>query len=89
MFRIIKQSKKSLARCGELTTPHGKINTPFFMPIATRGAVKNLTPEELNDLGAQIILSNTYHLLLRPGTKIIKRAGGLHQFIHWDKPILT
>ncbi len=89
MFRLIKKTKKSKARLGQLRTGHGVINTPFFMPIATRAAVKNLSPEELQALGAQIILSNTYHLFLRPGVEIIKKAGGLHKFMHWDGPILT
>lgn len=68
---------------------HGVIETPFFMPIATRGAVKNITPEELKQLGTKVILGNTYHLWLRPGLKIIKKAGGLHKLMRWDKPILT
>ncbi|MCX6740846.1 MAG: tRNA guanosine(34) transglycosylase Tgt, partial [Candidatus Parcubacteria bacterium] len=77
------------ARLGKLKTPHGLIETPIFMPIATRGAVKHLTPDELNNVGAQIILGNTYHLFTRPGLEIIKKAGGLHKFMNWDKPILT
>jgi len=89
MFQLIKQSKKSKARLGRLKTIHGVIETPFFMPIATRAAVKGLVPEELENLGAQIILSNTYHLFLRPGLEIIKKSGGLHKFMHWEKPILT
>ena len=89
MFKLIKQSRKSKARLGRLTTTHGLIKTPFFMPIATRAAVKSLTPQELKELNAQIILSNTYHLFLRPGTKIIKKAGGLHKFMNWSGPILT
>ncbi len=89
MFHIIKQSKKSYARVGKLTTKHGVINTPFFMPIATRGAIKSLTAEEVKELGAEIILSNTYHLFLRPGDEIMKKAGGLHKFMKWSGPILT
>ncbi len=73
----------------EIKTKHGVIQTPFFMPIATRGAVKNITPEELKELGAQVVLGNTYHLWLRPGLEIMKKAGGLHQLMKWDKPILT
>ncbi|MDD2646693.1 MAG: tRNA guanosine(34) transglycosylase Tgt [Patescibacteria group bacterium] len=88
-FKLLKQSKKSKARLGKLTTAHGVVATPIFMPIATRGAVKHLAPDELNTLGAQIILGNTYHLFTRPGLEIIKKAGGLHRFINWDKPILT
>jgi len=89
MFKIVKKSKKSQARLTELETPRGKVMGPFFMPIATKGAVKNLVTEELKDLGAQIVLSNTYHLLLNPGSKLIKKAGGLHQFMNWPGPILT
>jgi len=87
MFKIIKKSGK--ARLGLLRTRHGVIKTPFFMPIATKGAVRNLTPQEMKDLGAQILLSNTYHLMLRPGAQVIKKAGGLHKFMGWDGPILT
>jgi queuine tRNA-ribosyltransferase len=89
MFKIIKQSKISRARTGELKTLHGKISTPFFMPIATKGAVKNLTSEELKEIGAEIILSNTYHLLARPGLETIEKIGGIHKLIGWNKPILT
>jgi queuine tRNA-ribosyltransferase len=88
-FKLIKTSKHSQARVGELKTRRGFIKTPFFMPIATKGAVKNLSYEDLKALNAQIILSNTYHLMLRPGEKLVKRAGGLHEFISWNKPILT
>ena len=73
----------------KVKTRRGVIKTPFFMPIATKAAVKNLTGEEVGKLGAQIILSNTYHLNLRPGADIIKKAGGLHEFMQWDGPILT
>ena len=89
MFRLIKKDSGSSARRGILKTSHGEIQTPFFMPIATKGAVKGLTPADLEGLGAQIVLGNTYHLLLRPGPDLIKKAGGLHQFMNWDKPILT
>ncbi len=88
-FKILKKSKTSLAREGKIYATHGIINTPCFMPIATRGAVKNLTTEELENLGAEIVLGNTYHLYLQPGEKPIKRAGGLHRFMNWEKPILT
>lgn len=88
-FKQIKQSSKSGARTGVLKTPHGKIETPIFMPVGTQATVKTLTPEDLEELGAQIILSNTYHLYLRPGSKLIAKAGGLHKFMHWNKPILT
>jgi queuine tRNA-ribosyltransferase len=76
-------------RRGQLRTAHGIIETPFFMPVGTTGAMKGLTHTELRDLGAQILLCNTYHLHLQPGEKIVKEAGGLHAFIHWNKPILT
>lgn len=87
MFDLEKT--KGSARRGQLTTTHGIIETPIFMPIATRAAVKTITSEEVATLGAQIILSNTYHLLLRPGSEGIKKLGGLHQFMNWHKPILT
>jgi queuine tRNA-ribosyltransferase len=89
MFKITKKSKKSNARLAKLNTCHGVINCPFFMPIATKGAVKNLDTQELKNLGAQIILSNTYHLMLAPGEKIIKKYSGLHKFMNWSGPILT
>jgi len=73
----------------KLLTNHGKINFPAFMPVATKGAVKNISPEELKNIGAEIILANIYHLLQRPGIEIIKKAGGLHKFMGWDGPILT
>lgn len=88
-FELLKTSKDSKARLGKITTNHGEIETPIFMPVGTRATVKTMTPEELKDIGAQIILSNTYHLFLRPGTEIIEKAGGLHKFMNWDKPILT
>jgi len=77
------------ARCGVLSTPHGDVETPVFMPVGTRGAVKAITHRDLEDAGAQIILGNTYHLHLRPGDDLIARAGGLHRFIGWTRPILT
>ena len=76
-------------RTGEFETSHGVISTPFFMPIATKGAVKTISTRDLENLGAQILLSNTYHLMLRPGEELVKDAGGLHGFMNWDKPILT
>ena len=88
-FQVIKKDKNSSARCGEIITPHGKIYTPAFMPVGTLGAVKSVSPDELEEIGYKIILSNTYHLFLRPGDEIIKKAGGLHNFIGWNKPILT
>jgi len=80
---------RSNKRVGTIKTPHGEIKTPFFMPVGTVGSVKGVSPDELKKLGAQIVLSNTYHLYLRPGEKLIKKMGGLHEFMRWDKPILT
>ncbi len=82
-------NRDGAARRGELRTAHGVIQTPCFMPVGTRGAVKAVTQRDLLDLGAEIILGNTYHLYLRPGDGVIARAGGLHRFIGWDRPILT
>jgi len=89
MFKVIKKSKISQARLGTLNTAHGSLSTPFFMPVATQGTVKHITTEEMRNLDAQILLSNTYHLMLKPGEKLIKKAGGLHKFMNWQKPILT
>jgi queuine tRNA-ribosyltransferase len=77
------------ARCGRLTFPRGAVDTPAFMPVGTYGTVKAMTPEELRSIGVQIILGNTFHLMLRPGTDVIRAHGGLHGFMHWDGPILT
>ncbi len=88
-FRFHVTHRDSLARRGELHTPHGAVQTPAFMPVGTRGAVKAITHRDVEDLGAEIILGNTYHLHLRPGDSLIARAGGLHAFIGWRKPILT
>ncbi|ABW19262.1 tRNA guanosine(34) transglycosylase Tgt [Alkaliphilus oremlandii] len=88
-YELIKTCKQSGARLGRLHTPHGVIETPIFMPVGTQATVKAMTPEELKDMNAQIILSNTYHLYLRPGHKLIEKAGGLHKFMNWDRPILT
>ena len=82
-------ARDGVARHGRLVTPHGAVETPAFMPVGTRGAVKSLTTRDLEDLGAQIILGNTYHLFLRPGDELIARRGGLHRFIGWPHPILT
>jgi len=89
MFKVIKKDKKTKARLGKLTTAHGTIETPAFMPVGTQATVKGLTPEDVKASGAQIILSNAYHLYLRPGLDVIKKAGGLHKFMGWDGPILT
>lgn len=88
-FTLIHQDTKTKARLGRLETAHGVIETPTFMPVGTQGTVKALSPRELIEAESQIILGNAYHLYLRPGLEIIKRAGGLHKFISWDKPILT
>ncbi|ERJ84107.1 tRNA-guanine transglycosylase [Peptostreptococcaceae bacterium oral taxon 113 str. W5053] len=88
-FKVIHTDSNCKARLGILETPHGTIETPIFMPVGTIATVKSMTPEELKELKAQIILSNTYHLYLRPGSDLIRRAGGLHHFMHWDGPILT
>lgn len=88
-YELIKTCKQTGARLGRLHTPHGVIETPIFMPVGTQATVKAMTPEELKDIGSQIILSNTYHLYMRPGHDLVERAGGLHKFMNWDKPILT
>jgi len=88
-FEIIKKCNKTGARLGRVYTKHGYFDTPAFMPVGTQGTVKTMSPCELKDIGAQIILSNTYHLYMRPGPVIIKEAGGLHKFISWDSSILT
>ena len=88
-FELIKKDDKTRARRGRLMTPHGAVETPVFMPVGTAGTVKALKPDDVADLGASIILANTYHLYLRPGHEVIKRAGGLHTFMHWEGPILT
>jgi queuine tRNA-ribosyltransferase len=89
MFKLLKKSKLSSARLGWLKTAHGSIPTPFFMPVATQGAVKQVSTEEMRGLKAPVLLSNTYHLMLRPGEKAVKKAGGLHRFMDWNGPILT
>ena len=86
-FEII--TSDGLSRRGRLTFPRGTIETPAFMPVGTYGTVKSMTPEELTDLGAEIILGNTFHLMLRPGTDVIQKHGDLHDFMHWERPILT
>lgn len=88
-YRLIKTEKHTGARLGELITPHGTFPTPMFMPVGTQASVKLMSPEELKEMGAGVILSNTYHLWLRPGPEIVKEAGGLHKFMNWDQGILT
>lgn len=88
-FTILQSSSQCAARRGELRTLHGNVQTPVFMPVGTQATVKGVTPEQLRELGAEIILGNTYHLFLRPGPELIKQAGGLHRFMNWPGPILT
>ncbi|HXC93451.1 MAG TPA: tRNA guanosine(34) transglycosylase Tgt, partial [Geobacteraceae bacterium] len=88
-FTLLKKDTDTAARRGRIETPHGIIETPIFMPVGTHAAMKAMTPEQVTGAGAQIILSNTYHLHLRPGEGLVEKAGGLHKFMSWDKPILT
>ena len=88
-YELIKQDPATGARAGIIHTPHGSFPTPIFMPVGTQASVKGVSPEELHDMGAGIILSNTYHLFLRPGSDLVREAGGLHKFMNWDRPILT
>ena len=88
-FTVIHQDRHTRARIGKLRTAHGIVNTPIFMPVGTRGTVKTCTPRDLVDIGAEIILANTYHLYLRPGPRIVQQAGGLNKFMAWKKPVLT
>ncbi|WP_270164600.1 tRNA guanosine(34) transglycosylase Tgt [Paenibacillus sp. SYP-B4298] len=88
-YELIKTCKQSGARLGRVHTPHGVVETPAFMPVGTQATVKTMSPEELKQMDAHIILGNTYHLFLRPGHELIERAGGLHRFMNWDRPILT
>ncbi len=88
-FEILHECKQTRARVGRLTTPHGVVNTPVFMPVGTQATVKAVPPRDLKEIGAEIILGNTYHLYLRPGHDLVEEAGGLHQFMNWDGSILT
>ena len=88
-YELIKKDEATGARAGVLHTPHGSFPTPIFMPVGTQATVKAVSPDELKELGAGIILSNTYHLFLRPGMELVREAGGLHKFMHWDRGILT
>ena len=89
-FKLIATDSKSAARAGEMQTDHGTVLTPIFMPVGTVGSVKGIHQRDVaDDIRAQIILGNTYHLYLRPGKTLLREAGGLHKFMHWDKPILT
>ena len=88
-YELVKKDERTGARAGIIHTPHGSFPTPIFMPVGTQASVKGVSPDELRDLGAGIILSNTYHLFLRPGMDLIREAGGLHKVMHWDRAILT
>ncbi|MCC6864917.1 MAG: tRNA guanosine(34) transglycosylase Tgt [Ignavibacteria bacterium] len=88
-FKVLSQDSNCKARVSEITTSHGTFQTPVFMPVGTQATVKAIEQRELDDIGAQIILSNTYHLYLRPGVEVLNKAGGLHKFMNWNKPILT
>src|SRR5690554_5859412 len=88
-YNLKKKSNECMARLGEITTPHGTFETPVFMAVGTQGTVKTLVKEDLEDIGSQIILGNTYHLWNQPGHKIVEAAGGLHKFMNWDRSILT
>src|SRR3954447_5336988 len=89
MFELLKTDANSKARRGRLATAHGVVETPAFLPVGTQGSVKAVSPRELHELNAQIILGNTYHLYVRPGLDVIRHFGGLHRFMNWDGPILT
>lgn len=88
-FKILKKSKKSRARLGVLKTPHGEVETPTLVPVATQAVVKTLEPWEAKEAKSQILISNTFHLHLKPGEKVVKRNGGLHEFMNWDRPLMT
>src|SRR5574344_3117686 len=88
-FEVIKRDERTRARLGRLETAHGVVETPVFMDVGTLGTVKALEPRDLVETGAQVVLGNTYHLMLRPGKDVIARAGGLHRFMRWEGPILT
>jgi queuine tRNA-ribosyltransferase len=88
-FEILSTDSRTTARCGLLTTAHGKVETPVFMPVGSAGAVKGITPQQLKETGADIILANTYHLMLRPGVEAVEKVGGLHKLMAWNNPILT
>lgn len=88
-FKILKKSKKSQARLGVITTPHGEIETPAFIPVATRATIRTLDTPEIHDVGAQALICNTFHLHIAPGEKIVKKAGGIHGYMQWNKPLMT
>ena len=88
-FEILHRDPSTQGRQGRLTLPHGEVATPAFMPVGTYGAIRSVSPRELEELGADIVLANTYHLVCRPGTELIRDMGGLHRFMAWERPILT
>lgn len=88
-FKILKKSKKSRARLGVITTPHGEIETPSFVPVATRGTVRTLDTPEIEEAGSQVLICNTFHLHIAPGEKVVQKAGGIHGYMRWDKPLMT
>ncbi|NCB36926.1 MAG: tRNA-guanine transglycosylase, partial [Clostridia bacterium] len=88
-FSYTLQAQSGKARAAKICTNHGEIHTPVFMPVGTLGTVKAMSPHELKETNAQIILGNTYHLYMRPGHELVRKAGGLHKFINWDRPMLT
>ena len=88
-YELVKEAAQSKARRGRLHTPHGTFETPMFMPVGTQATVKTLSPEELYEMESQVILANTYHLFLRPGSELVKKAGGLHKFMNYNRGMLT
>ncbi|MBQ3864525.1 MAG: tRNA-guanine transglycosylase, partial [Clostridia bacterium] len=88
-FEVLKEDPRSGARVGRLHLTHGYVDTPIYMPVGTQATVKAMTVPDLKTIGTQILLSNTYHLYLRPGQELVREAGGLHTFMNWDRPILT
>ena len=88
-YELLKESSRGKARRGRLHTPHGTFETPMFMPVGTQATVKTLAPEELYAMGSQVILANTYHLFLRPGSELVQKAGGLHKFMNYNRGMLT
>ena len=88
-FKIEKKLKNGLGRAGVLKTAHGEIHTPAFVPVGTKATIKSLNPDQVRELGAEVVLGNTYHLYLQPGDELVARAGGLHKFMNWKGPIVT
>lgn len=88
-FRVLHKDKKSNARVGEITTPHGVIKTPAFVAVGTQASIKSLSPDEMKEVGVQLFFVNTYHMYLRPGIDVVEKLGGIHQFMGWEGPIIT